>query len=425
MNLRRIVFLAVLISLLCVPALAGVKYLTGEPDLSAAIQGRNEFYPGEDVMLQVTIENRGLVEMKFVQSTIIERDDMPNTAKLVRATLEAGDSPLIIKADPQAVGDIPGGKTVTVSFAAKIPADAPAGNYTLPLLVQYSYLKTAEQYGQDAISYSYRDMEKTVPLTVRVQPRAMLEVIEVKSENLNAGTEGYLCLSVRNGGYEDARDAVIYLSRNGNSPIVPTDSNIYVGEFPTGNTRDVRFRVSVSRQASEGTFPVDLFCRYTNVEGDTVTSDTVTVGVPVSGKISFAVVSPPSEAVAGKKNEIEVVYENTGSATARNAQARISAVDPFSSNDDSAYLGDLAPGERAVARYELKVDSEALLKEYGLDSEIRYRDALDNSVISDTMKVRVKVVSPGLSSLVIAGIVALVIIAVGAAYYIRKNRKNG
>jgi len=151
----------------------------------------------------------------------------------------------------------------------------------------------------------------------------------------------------------------------------------------------------------------------------------VTVGVPVSGKISFAVVSPPSEAVAGKKNEIEVVYENTGSATARNAQARISAVDPFSSNDDSAYLGDLAPGERAVARYELKVDSEALLKEYGLDSEIRYRDALDNSVISDTMKVRVKVVSPGLSSLVIAGIVALVIIAVGAAYYIRKNRKNG
>jgi len=156
-----------------------------------------------------------------------------------------------------------------------------------------------------------------------------------------------------------------------------------------------------------------------------VTSDTVTVGVPVSGKISFAVVSPPSEAVAGGKNVIEVVYENTGSATARNAQARISAVDPFSSNDDSAYLGDLAPGERAVARYELKVDSEALLKEYGLDSEIRYRDALDNSVISDTMKVRVEVVSPGISPIAIAGIVALVVIVVGAAYYIRKNRKNG
>jgi len=234
MNLRRIVFLAVLISLLCVPAFAGVKYLTGEPNLSAAIQGRNEFYPGEDVMLQVTIENRGLVEMKFVQSTIIEREDMPNTAKLVRATLEAGDSPLIIKADPQVVGDIPGGKTVTVSFAAKIPSDAPAGNYTLPLRIQYSYLKNAEQYGQDAISYSYRDMDTTIPLKVRIQPRAMLEVISVKSENLNAGTEGFLVLSVRNGGYEDAKDAVVYLSRNGNSPIVPTDSNIYVGDSLPG-----------------------------------------------------------------------------------------------------------------------------------------------------------------------------------------------
>jgi hypothetical protein len=191
------------------------------------------------------------------------------------------------------------------------------------------------------------------------------------------------------------------------------------------STRDVRFLLAVTRQAIAGTYPVDLFCKYTNTEGDTVTSDIVTVGVPVSDKITFAVVSPPSEAVAGGKNVIEVVYENTGSATARNAQARISAVDPFSSNDDSAYLGDLAPGERAVARYELKVDAEAVIKEYGLDSEIRYRDALDNSVISDTMKVRVKVVSPGLSSIAIGVIVAIVVVAVGAAYYIRKNRKNG
>ncbi|HRS93420.1 MAG TPA: COG1361 S-layer family protein [Methanolinea sp.] len=425
MNLRRIVFLAVLISLLCVPALAGVKYLAGEPDLSAAIQGRNEFSPGEDVTLRVTIENRGLVDMKFVQSGIIEREDLPNTAKLVKATLGAGDSPFIIKADPQVVGDIPGGKSATVSFAAKIPSDAPSGNYTLPLHVRYSYLKTAEQYGQDAISYTYRDVEETIPLMVRVQPRAMLEVIAMSGEALNAGTEGYLSLSVRNKGYEDARDTVVYLSRNGNSPIVPTDSNIYIGEFPAGSTRDVRFRVSVSRQASEGSYPVDIFCKYTNNEGDTVTSDTVTVGVPVSGKISFAVVSPPAEARAGGKTVIKVVYENTGSATARDAQARISAVDPFSSNDDSAYLGDIAPGEKAVALYEVNVDAGAVLKEYGLDSEIRYRDALDNSVISDTMKVRVKVVSPGISPLAIAGIFVLVALAAGAVYYIRKNQKKG
>ncbi len=425
MNLRRIVFLAVLISLLCVPALAGVKYLTGEPDLSATIQGKNEFVPGDDVTLKVTIENRGLVEMKFVQSGIIERDDLPNTAKLVRATLEAGESPFLVKADPQAVGDIQGGKTATVSFAAKLPSDAPSGTYTLPLRIRYSFLKYAEQYGQDAISYTYREVEKTIPLTVHVKQKAMLEVTAVTGENLNAGTEGYLSLSIRNAGSEDAADAVIQLARHGNSPLVPTDSNIYIGTFPAGSTRDVRFRVSVSRQASGGTFPVDLSCKYTNSEGDTVTSDTVTLGVPVGGKITFAVVSPPAEAKAGAKTVIEVIYENTGSATARDAQARISAVDPFSSNDDSSYLGDIAPGGRAVARFELKVDSAAVLKEYGLDSEIRYRDALDNSVISDTMKVRVNVVSQGIPPLLVAGIVLLVLIGAGALYYIRKKGKTG
>ncbi|MCQ8894286.1 MAG: S-layer protein [Methanolinea sp.] len=425
MHLRQIVFLAVIICLLCTPCLAGVKYLTGEPDLSASIQGKNEFAPGEDVTLKVSIENRGLIEMKFVQSTIIERDDLPNTAKLVRATLGAGDSPLVIKADPQAVGDIPGGKSAVVAFTVKVPTDAAAGNYTLPLTVHYKYLKYAEQYGQDAISYTYRDVEETLPLPVRITPRAMLEVVSVRGDHLNAGSEGYLVLSVRNAGYEDARDAVLTLTRNGNSPVVPTDSNLFIGEFSKDSTRDARFRVAVSRQASEGSYPIDLSCRYTDSDGDTVTSSTVTIGVPVGGKISFAVVSPPSKARAGGKTIIEVDYQNTGSAVARDAQARISAVDPFSSNDDAAYLGDIPPGGTAHARYEVNVASGAVAKEYGLDSEIRYKDALDNSVISDTMKVRVKVIPAEISPLIILAVVFLISIGIGAGYYYRKKRKTG
>ncbi|MDI9634118.1 MAG: S-layer protein [Methanolinea sp.] len=399
--------------------------MAGEPTLTASIQGKNEFSPGEETTIRVAIENRGLVEMKFVQSGIIEREDLPNTAKLVRATLLPGDSPLVVKADPQAAGDIPGGKSATVSFPAKVPSDAAGGNYTLGLLVRYSYLATAEQYGLDAISYTYREREVTIPLPVRVKPRAVLEVVGARAENLHAGTEGYLALSLRNAGSEDAREAVIHLSRNGRSPVVPTDTDIYVGDFPAGSTREVRFRVSVSREADEGTYPVDVSCRYTGTEGDTVSTDTVTVGVPVGRKITFAVVSEPAEVRAGAKTVIEVVYENTGPAVARDAQARISAVEPFSSNDDSAYLGDMAPGQRAVARYEVKVDAGAVQKEYGLDSEIRFRDALDNTVISDPMKVRVRVVPAGISPLLVAGLVALVAAAAGAAYYLRRKRKSG
>jgi len=403
--------------------MAEVKYLTGDPDLSASVVGRNEFSPGEEVFLGINIENRGLIEMKFVRSGIVERDDLPSTAKLVKAALSPGDSPLVIKSDPQAVGDIPGGETASVAFTVKIPADAVAGNYTLPLKVTYLYLKNAEQYGQDAISYTYREMDETLDLPIRIRPEAMFETLSISGEHLNAGTEGYLILEVRNSGSEDARDAVLMIARNENSPVIPTDSSLFIGEFPAGSSRESRFKVAISRDAGEGSYPLDVSCRYTNLEGDTVTSDVLTIGVPVGGKIQFSVVSPPSQVHAGQKVVIEVEYQNTGSALARQAQARISAVDPFTSNDDSAYLGDLAPGEKTVARYEVKVDEGATAKEYGLDSEIRYRDALDNSAISDTMKVQVRVTEGGISTLLVAGILVLVACAAGAGYYILKKRK--
>jgi len=99
-------------------------------------------------------------------------------------------------------------------------------------------------------------------------------------------------------------------------------------------------------------------------------------------------------------------------------------VDPFTSNDDTAFLGDLAPGESAVARYEMSVDNSATPKEYGLDSEIRYKDALGNSQISDTMKVEVTVeeTSPVMTILIIS-VVILAVIAAGY-YFLIVKKKN-
>ncbi|MDD1678744.1 MAG: S-layer protein, partial [Methanomicrobiales archaeon] len=135
---------------------------------------------------------------------------------------------------------------------------------------------------------------------------------------------------------------------------------------------------------------------YQNQDGDTVHTESVTFGVPVGGKVDFSIVSGSAEIAPGQKQVIEVEYKNIGEAAVYNAQARISAVDPFTSGDDTAFLGDIAPGATSTARFEITADAAATIKEYGLDSEIRYRDALDNSLISDTMKVRISVVQgPG------------------------------
>ena len=43
-----------------------------------------------------------------------------------------------------------------------------------------------------------------------------------------------------------------------------------------------------------------------------------------------------------------------------------------------------------------------VVKDYALDSEVRYRDSLDNSQISDTVKVPVTVVQPTATEAIMA-----------------------
>jgi hypothetical protein len=417
----------ILCAFLIFPAMADTKYMAGSPQLSAYISGTNEFSPGDDVQLTVVIENTGVNEFKFVQSAIVARDDLPNTAKFLTVALNPGDAPLVIKSDPQMVGDVKGSGSVSAVFTTKINADAPAGSYNLPLTLNYTYLYQAEQYGFDTIQYTYKQVDEDIGIPIKIKSDISIDVLSATPEHLNVGTEGFLNMKIKNTGSEDGTKAIVKILRNGNSPIVPTDSSVYVGDFPSGSTVECRYKVSISDNAERQTYPVDVVVFYKNKDGDFVTSRSDTVGIPVGGKADFEVVSPPAEMNPGSKKVINIEYKNTGETTIYSAQGRISAVDPFTSNDDIAYLGDLRPGESIAASYEVSVDRSATIKEYGLDSEIRYRDALDNTYISDTMKVKINVKSPaGIASVLsnpiyISIIIAGIIGVVSLIYHFRKK----
>ena len=417
----------ILCAFLIFPAMADTKYMAGSPQLSAYISGTNEFSPGDDVQLTVVIENTGVNEFKFVQSAIVARDDLPNTAKFLTVALNPGDAPLVIKSDPQMVGDVKGSGSVSAVFTTKINADAPAGSYNLPLTLNYTYLYQAEQYGFDTIQYTYKQVDEDIGIPIKIKSDISIDVLSATPEHLNVGTEGYLNLKIKNTGSEDGTKAIVKIQRNGNSPIVPSDSSVFIGDFPSGSIVECRYKVSISDNAERQTYPVDVVVFYKNKDGDFVTSRSDTVGIPVGGKADFEVVSPPAEMNPGSKKVINIEYKNTGETTIYSAQGRISAVDPFTSNDDIAYLGDLRPGESIAASYEVSVDRSATIKEYGLDSEIRYRDALDNTYISDTMKVKINVKSPaGIASVLsnpiyISIIIAGIIGVVSLIYHFRKK----
>lgn len=430
MRFRVLFILALFVMVSFSPVAAGTLYLSGKPELSAFLSGTNEFIPGRDVVIPLLIRNSGLNEIQIIDTRQETRDDPPNRAKLVMAELFAGEAPFVIKSGAQMIGDISGGASVPVSFSARVRDNATAGEYLLPLSVSYSYLSDAEQVGVDTMLLRYWKENRTIFIPVRIKPVVRISAGNVTPEHLNAGTEGYITVNITNTGSATGGSAIAKIARSGTSPVIPVDSSVYIGTYLPGSEVQVRFKVQASPDAEAASYPLDLSVMYTNAEGDQLTSDPVTLGVPVSGEIDFAVVSAPVEITPGSGQQIVVTYENTGASTAYSAQARISVTDPFSSTDDVAALGDVLPGGKAEATFEISVDRSATIKEYALDTEVRYRDGIGTIQISDPIQLPVRVV-PRTGIALVTGnpilmsiIVAVIIGAVYYAYRWHRGRKS-
>jgi hypothetical protein len=423
--------LLILAAVICfgTPALGADKYLGGTPEITAYLTGVNEFSPGQDATITVVIQNSGTNAAVFIDQSTLTRDDLPTTAKLVTAGLSSGGAPINITTDPQNLGDIPSPGTTTASFTAKITSDATLGEYTIPLTVQYKYLANslANQPTSETIQDQYTPVTVTIPLTIKIKPVVQIDVLNADAPDLVVGMEGYVNLTIKNLGYEDGKQATVTIKRHGDSAVIPTDDNVYIGDFPRNGVVTCLYKVAVSSDAQQQSYPIDVDVTYTNAEGDTVTSAIDTVGVPVENKLSFVVLSPPAIVTQGSSGVITVVYQNTGSVTAHQAQARLSAVDPLSSADTNAYLGDIPPGGNVTAQYAITASGGAAPGTYALDTEVRYRDALDNSQISDTFKAPVTVVAQPASEgrlQLPAALTIIVLILIGAGYYVLVMRKK-
>ena len=418
---------AVLATCITTPALAGTKYMSGSPSLTVSIVGNNEFTPGTTVPFKIQVQNSGLNEMKFVQTGIVDTEDNPSTAKMVTVSLLPGNSPALIKSDPQMIGDIKGSQSLPATFDILVPNDAKSGKYSLPVIINYTYLDNAEQQGTDSVTYRYVKKEVTFELPFIVQSAINLQVSDVKTENINAGGSGFITLTLKNTGTDIGENAVANLSRSGNSPIIPVSSSVYIGTFAPDSTVTAKYKVSVSKDAEPQDYPIAIAVVYDNTDGETIVTPSQKIGVPVGADVDFTVTSETPELHPGKKQFIEVTYRNDGSVPVYGAEVRISAVDPFTSADDLSYLGDLKPGESGVARFGLTVDAAADTKIYGLDSEVKFRDALDDSHVSDTIKVPLNVVkTEGIAALtsnpVVIGLIIVIIL--GGGYYLYEYRRK-
>ena len=211
----------------------------------------------------------------------------------------------------------------------------------------------------------------------------------------------------------------------------------------------LKFTIKIGEHASAGTYPLSLNLSYdyqNNVRvqaSKLVTSgsaptlanyqvsyiyqkanQTVPIIVTVMKQADFVIANAKGALSAGiKKAQIEATYKNIGEDPVKDAIARLSIFKPFSSTDDQAFIGTLAPGEEKAVVFRLDVDSDATPKDYGINSEIKYTDVNGDSMISESMKIPV-VVKAASSSLLMPAIAIFIITAAAGGYMYRREQKK-
>ena len=299
------------------------------------------------------------------------------------------------------VGDLEPGETANATFYLKLDVKD-EGVY--PLHIKAVYLDDYERLTES----------ESTTFGIHVKAAPSFEVVDVKS-SVFVNAKGDVTVKLRPS--TDLKDASVILTAK--QPLSVLSAEYYVGDVRAGEEFTAVFKVKASDEAKPITYPAEITVKYKTMD-EYFESDPVTVGVKVNPKMKFEVYGTPKIA-AGGEGVVTLTIKNVGNFTIREATARLTITDPFSSDDDTAYVGTLKPGQTAEVKFKLSVDADATPKKYGLNLEVKYKDLEDEWAISEPTKAVIEVTPPQPPYGAIALVAIIAIVAV-AYYYLRRRR---
>jgi len=214
----------------------------------------------------------------------------------------------------------------------------------------------------------------------------------------------------------DATNVVASLSTDPDSPIEVKSVSQEIGSIKSGENSisPAKFDIKIDKKAKAGEYNLYLNLSYDyqknvqimNPDADTQTYDvnrwygmmnqSQILKIKVKDQADFEIVNTTGSLSPGGENIIDITIKNTGEEEARNVKAIINPADPLSTTDSMAFLSTIAPGSTAVAKVKIKADSEAVPKEYGIDTILKYETPEGDIRYSDTLQTPVEVKKAGL-----------------------------
>jgi hypothetical protein len=421
--------------------------VTGKPDLEAAIAGSHELTVGQAGALQIMVQNIGTfsgdvddpadqaMATGYLTATGITLVPPCTTAIGITANLTSPSSSIEVLSGEASLGTLSRGMSTIqpITFQLYIHEDAEPGTYNLDLKFEYQYLKDVdwlnpgETTPQFEFHWGNRVQQEQISVTV---VGTYYSAVVTQTEGMKAGATGIITVAIQNSGDNEAYDVTAEIVPG--SSVSPIGQASFLGDIPGNISVTTQLKASVSEEAIAENSSVNVLVKYKD-EKDVPRQSLLTIGVMIEGKLDFEVqpVQVEGSLTPGSERVVTIPIVNAGDYEAEDAVVRINIVNPFatapfSTTDDTAYIGTLQPGETGLAKFRISVDSDALAKPYILEVQVEYWDSLGNSYTSDNMRATVTVQQPsGLSTtaivlISIAGVVVIVVLF-GA---LRRRRKR-
>jgi len=140
-------------------------------------------------------------------------------------------------------------------------------------------------------------------------------------------------------------------------------------------------------------YPLSAVVSYTDASGQ-MSSNVEVFGVPVQPEMKFSVDDSPIVIKDGQSGYATLNLTNIGSETANDAVVRMNALDPFVVSYDTAYLGDVKPGEVVNTTFGVKVKADAVPSTYYVTIEVKYYDDNDDPHVTKIISKAITVAPP-------------------------------
>lgn len=304
----------------------------------------------------------------------------------------------------QYVGRWEPGAEQTLTFDARAGDGAERRNYTVDATVAY-------ERADDSVS-----QQNTVSLSLQPTAEQSFAVDDVDA-SLEVGDDGTLSAQLTNTAPRAAENVVVVWASEQRN-VDPIETEYSIGRLAAGESATFDFNLDVSSSARSGPRQFSVQAQYENDDGETRTSDPLSMRAEVaSERNEFDVAVQSANVTAGEGTEIDVEITNAKEQTLSDINAKIFADSPITANDDESFVSELEPGESQTITFSISVGSGALSKTYPVSMDFQYDEPDGDTVTSDTYSIPVEVQQPsgdgGLPLPLIGGGLLLVVVAVG------------